>query len=46
MLVEGRILAGISSILQKITVVNISGESGTGKTSFALSLVSQLLQNK
>ena len=46
MLVEGRILAGISSILQKITVVNISGESGTGKTSFALYLVSQLLQNE
>jgi len=46
MLVQDRVLAGIEVVLQKISIVNISGESGTGKTSFALYLVSQLLQNE
>ncbi|KKN25171.1 hypothetical protein LCGC14_0887540 [marine sediment metagenome] len=46
MQVQDKVLAEIEAVLQKITIVNISGESGTGKTSFALYLVSQLLQNE
>ncbi|KKM88355.1 hypothetical protein LCGC14_1259590 [marine sediment metagenome] len=43
MLSQNKILEGLQEILDKITVVNLSGASGTGKTSLALYLAGQLL---
>ncbi len=45
MLSQNKILEELQKILDKITVVNLSGESGTGKTSFALYLIGHLLRN-
>jgi hypothetical protein len=39
------VLKGIEKILQKHSIISISGESGTGKTSLALFLVSQSIIN-
>ncbi|KKM17733.1 hypothetical protein LCGC14_1672820 [marine sediment metagenome] len=45
MLSQNKVLEGLQKILDKITVVNLSGESGTGKTSLALYLASYLLKD-
>ncbi|HEC37567.1 MAG TPA: hypothetical protein ENI29_04980 [bacterium] len=45
MLSQNKILEELQKILDKITVVNLSGESGAGKTSFALYLIGHLLRD-
>ena len=46
MLSQNKMLEGLQEILHKMTIVNLSGESGTGKTSLALYLASQFLEDK
>ena len=46
MLSQNKMLKGLQKILHSTTVVNLSGESGTGKTSLALYLVSQFLEDE
>ena len=39
------VIDGLREVLEKNTVVHLSGKSGTGKTSFALYLIGQLLKD-